>query len=69
MVKKRGRTGKDCERKCRENGFTAKNIIKQVGVENTRIGQKGDGNKVIQPVDKVRAVSPAWRSFQLRALP
>lgn len=53
-LKKRGalREVKDCERKCLENGFTAKEFIKQVGQEKIRIGETGNGNKVIVLVDK-----------------
>jgi hypothetical protein len=62
-LKKRGgiRREKDCERKCQENGFTAKAFIKQVGVEYIRIGQTGNGNKVIRLVNKVWA--DQWMTY------
>ncbi len=52
-LKKRGaiRRISDCERKCEENGFTAKVFIKQMGVERIRIGEMGNGKKVIKLVD------------------
>lgn len=62
-LKKRGamRKVKDCERKCQENGFTAKDFIKQVGIQNVCIGQTGNGNKVIKLVDTVWA--DQWMTY------
>ncbi len=62
-LKKRGalRKAKDCERKCQENGFTAKEFIKRVGVENIRIAQTGNGNKVIKVVNLVWA--DQWMTY------
>jgi len=53
-LKKRGaiRKIKDCELKCKENGFTAKEFIKLMGDERIRIGETGNGNKVIKLMDK-----------------
>jgi len=53
-LKKRGslRKVKDCERKCMENGFSAKEFIKKVGQEKIRFAMTGNGNKVIQLVEK-----------------
>jgi hypothetical protein len=52
-LKKRGaiRKKKDCERKCQENGFTARDFIKRMGIERIRIGETGNGNGVIKLVD------------------
>ncbi|MCQ1537854.1 hypothetical protein FTO68_02480 [Methanocalculus taiwanensis] len=52
-LKKRGaiRRISDCERKCEKNGFTAKAFIKSMGVERIRIGEMGNGRKVIKLVD------------------
>lgn len=62
-LKKRGgvRKAKDCERKCQENGFTAKDFIKQVGEEKVLIGLTGNGNKVIKLVDTIWA--DQWMTY------
>jgi hypothetical protein len=56
-LKKRGamRRLQECEQRCPEFGFTAKNFIKMIEVEKIQIPRTGNGNKVLKLVDKVWA--------------
>lgn len=62
-LKKRGaiRGKKECERRCQEFSFTAKEFIAQVGVDYILIAKAGNGNTVVKLVDKVWA--DQWMTY------
>lgn len=68
-LKKRGamRRLQECERRCQEYEFTAKDFVKKIGVEKIQIAQTGNGNKVLKLVDKVWA--DQWMIFYDQEVP
>lgn len=56
-LKKRGAMRKkyDCERKCRENGFTAKEFVHRMGKDQVRLARTRNGEEVVKLMDRVWA--------------
>jgi len=53
-LKKRGalRKQSDCEKKCQENGFTAKEFVHRVGIGYVQLARTRDGERVVKLMDR-----------------